>query len=303
MEDSDDESWAAVLEELPDPDANEVLALLGSAGIEARYRPEQHDVVVHPRDYETARALILETSEERGRPAEPHRPAGRLWSRRGLEGLAVMVAACVTVFWSTHMSGVPADRARMLDHGAISWSMVESGDLWRLLSAVFFHFDGAHLLANLLTLALVGPPLAHHLGSGRFVLVFLLTGVAGNVASHLLFPTAGLKGGASGAVSGVLGALAGQTMRPEFRGRLRRWHILGALAAIYAMLVGIGPGKDNTAHFGGLLGGLLLGRILLPLEDEDDDQEPPEVDAGPEPPDARAEEAAAADDAKTPPKL
>ena len=301
MDDRSDESWAAVLEDLPDPEAGEILALLGSAGIEARYLPERREVVVRPRDYETAHALILETSEERGRPREPDRPAGRLWSRRGIEGLAVMVVACVTVFWSTHMTGVPADRARMLDHGAISWSMVESGDLWRLLSAVFFHFDGAHLLANLLTLALIGPPLAHHLGSGRFIMVFLLTGVAGNVASHLLFPTAGLKGGASGAVAGVLGALAGQTMRPEFRGRLRRWHILGALATIYAMLVGIGPGKDNTAHFGGLLGGLLLGRILLPLEEEEDDPA-----AGEEGPDAKApveDRSTDPEDAKTTPKL
>jgi membrane associated rhomboid family serine protease len=66
-------------------------------------------------------------------------------------------------------------------------------------------------------------------------------------------------------VSGVLGALAGQTLRPEFRGRRRRWQILGALAAAYALLVGIGPGRDNIAHAGGLLAGVILGRLVTPL--------------------------------------
>ena len=142
---------------------------------------------------------------------------------------------------------------------------MENGEWWRLLAAVFIHFDGAHLLTNLLTLAIVGPPLAHHLGAGRFLTIFVLTGVAGNGLSHILMPTAGLKAGASGAVAGVLGALAGQTLRPEFRGRFTRWQVLGALGAIYAILVGAGPGRDNVAHAGGVLAGLILGRWITPL--------------------------------------
>jgi len=40
--------------------------------------------------------------------------------------------------------------------------------------------------------------------------------------------------------------------------------VLGALAAVYALLVGAGPGRDNAGHLGGLLAGIALGRILTP---------------------------------------
>ncbi len=77
-------------------------------------------------------------------------------------------------------------------------------------------------------------------------------------------PTLGLKGGASGAIAGVLGGLGGQALRPRPT-RYKNWQVLGALAAVYGLLIGFGPGRDNTAHLGGLLAGVLLGWINPPL--------------------------------------
>ena len=264
MEDDFDVGLVVVLRGVPTTRVNEVLALLGSEGIDGAYRAGDGTILVAAVDEAAARRVLthVDVSSEGDEPGE--RAPTVVWSRRGAGALAVVALACVAVFWSTHLAGEPATRSRLLAHGAISWSLVESGELWRLLAAVFIHFDGAHLLTNLLTLALVGPPLAHHLGAGRFLLVFVVTGVAGNVFSHFLMPTVGLKAGASGAVAGVLGALAGQTLRPEFRGPLPRWQILGALGAVYALLVGAGPGRDNAAHAGGLLAGLVIGRLITP---------------------------------------
>lgn len=269
MSDVPDDDLVPVLFDVPERSVGEVMALLGSQGIDAGHRREDGAILVAPIDEDRARDLLadFEPSPEADEAAQAPRAPAVLWSGRGASGLLAVVVACLLAFWSTHLSGPPATRSRMLEHGAISWSLVESGELWRLFAAVFLHFDGAHILTNLLTLALIGPPLAHHLGAGRFLAVFLLTGVAGNVVSHVLVPTVGLKAGASGAVSGVLGALAGQTLRPEFRGRLRRWQVLGALGAVYALLVGAGAGRDNAAHAGGLLAGLLLGRLITPLDE------------------------------------
>lgn len=260
----------AVLQGVPPERVNEILALLGSQGIDAAHRAPDGAILVAALDEAEARRILegVDVSPLEEEPSGDPEPTV-VWSRRGAGALAAVTLACLAVFWSTHLSGFAPSRTRLLEHGAISWSLVESGELWRLLSAVFLHFDGAHLLANLLTLALVGPPLAHHLGAGRFLLVFVLAGVGGNVVSHVLVPTVGLKAGASGAVAGLLGALAGQTLRPEFRGRFRRWQILGALGAVYALLVGVGPGRDNAAHAGGLIAGLVLGRIISPLPPED----------------------------------
>ncbi|MDG2308085.1 MAG: rhomboid family intramembrane serine protease [Candidatus Binatia bacterium] len=278
MDEDLDDGLVAVLHGVPESRLLEVLALLGSEGIEADYRARDGAILVAPLDENAARRTLVDVDLS---PPEPEPDKDReptvVWSRRGTNALFAVVLVCAAVFWSTHLSGEAVTRARMLAHGAISWSLVESGELWRLLAAVFIHFDGAHILTNMLTLALIGPPLSHHLGAGRFLIVFVVSGVAGNVLSHFMVPTVGLKAGASGAVAGVLGALAGQTLRPEFRGPFRRWQVLGALGAVYALLVGAGPGKDNAAHAGGLLAGLLLGRLLTPLEARSE-KPPPEGD-------------------------
>ena len=199
----------------------------------------------------------------RGPGAEDASVLPEAWFGRGTAIIVFLVAACVLVFVSLAADG-GATRAKLLEHGAINWALVEEGQHWRLLSAVFVHFDIRHLVANMATFILLGPPLAHSLGPRRFLLLFLVAGVAGNVLSHELAPTVGLKAGASGAIAGVLGGLAGARLRPGPPSRFRSWQVLGALAAVYGMVVGFGPGRDNVAHLGGLFSGLLLGRMLEP---------------------------------------
>jgi rhomboid protease GluP len=153
----------------------------------------------------------------------------------------------------------------LLRFGAIDSARVSAGEYWRLLSAIFLHFDIDHLLSNLAVLAILGPPLAHQIGAWQFLVVFLLSGVGGNVASQLILPTVALKGGASGAITGVLGALGGLSVRPERRVRRKVWQTLGALAVIYGFLVGFDATSDNVAHLGGLVVGLGLGALLEPM--------------------------------------
>jgi rhomboid protease GluP len=92
--------------------------------------------------------------------------------------------------------------------------------------------------------------------------VFLVSGVGGNIASQVLMPAVALKGGASGAITGVLGALAGLSLRPERRVRRRAWRTLGALVALYGFLVGFDATSDNVAHVGGLIVGIGLGLLV-----------------------------------------
>ena len=83
-----------------------------------------------------------------------------------------------------HVGVDGGSRSTLLEFGAISWSRVEAGEYWRLLAAVFIHFDGVHLLANMGTFLLVGPPLAHTVGPWRLLLLFIATGVGANIISH-----------------------------------------------------------------------------------------------------------------------
>lgn len=259
--------------------ADDVVVLLAAMGISAESRRRLGEdcwTVVTSSAGDTSRARALVAEEYPNGPAAPAEPshvaAGQpelrvpvraLWLGRADWAVALVAIACVAWFARMQGSG-PLTRARLLDHGAITWDQVWVGEWWRLASALFVHFDGAHLLANMITLLLVGPPLANLLGPWRFLVIFLLTGVAGNVASHLLAPSASLKAGASGGISGVLGALGGTGLDPGWGGRFARWQVVGALFAIYALVVGAGDDSDHVAHLGGLLAGIVLGAVLTP---------------------------------------
>jgi rhomboid protease GluP len=96
--------------------------------------------------------------------------------------------------------------------------------------------------------------------------VYLATGVFGNVASQVFGNEGAIKAGASGAICGLLGALAGvaiATMAAAENARERRpaWQTLGALVALFGMIVGFEPGRDHYAHVGGLVSGVVLGRL------------------------------------------
>ncbi len=256
--------------------ADEVVVLLAAMGIEAVAEADgSREVTVYtdPLDAERARALITDeypagfgaTTDHATPHTQRHAvPVGALWLHRDVWAVALVAAACIVWLALLHGAGREVTRARLLDFGAITWDQVWLGEWWRLASAIFVHFDGPHLVTNLLTLAILGPPLARLVGPWRFLLIFVLTGIAGNAFSHVFAPSASLKGGASGGIAGVLGALGGTSLDPAWGRRFKRWQVLGALAAVYALLVGAGPGRDNAGHLGGLLAGVVLGRLLSP---------------------------------------
>lgn len=144
------------------------------------------------------------------------------------------------------------------------------GETWRLVSCVFLHGDGLHLLLNGLALAGLGRLCEAIYGRARFLALFLVAGFAGAALSYLGGHR--LSIGASGAVFGLLGApiVFGWRHRaelPEGLGdRLRRsllpWVVLNLVIGLVV------PFIDNLAHFGGLVAGgtmaLFLGTRVVP---------------------------------------
>lgn len=262
----------AVRRGLSDADANRIVVLLASMGIEARAEVDEYralGVYVPRDDLDAARRVLgdeptLARAETGSDVANIDLVAPKAWFGRGSVAVFAVMAACVAVFVVAVRAGDAGTRSAWLSLGAIDAARVDAGEHWRLLTAVFLHFDIGHLLANLGVLAIVGPPLAHQIGAWGFLFVFLLSGVGGNVASHLLMPAVALKAGASGAITGVLGALGGVSLRPERRGRRKAWQTLGAIAVIYGFLVGFSATSDNVAHVGGLIAGLALGLVMRP---------------------------------------
>ncbi len=179
--------------------------------------------------------------------------------------MIALAAACWGVFIAEETAGGSQSRDTLLRFGASRPAHVRTGEWWRLVTALFLHIGPRHLLANVATLLVLGPALTAALGAGRFALVYVLAGAAGNALSYLLTPPDVVSAGASGAILGVLGALGGQRLRFAASARYRGWQVLAALLAYLAIAVGAEPGVDTMAHLGGLAAGLGLGLVVPPL--------------------------------------
>jgi membrane associated rhomboid family serine protease len=128
---------------------------------------------------------------------------------------------------------------------------VAHGDWWRLISAAFLHYGPFHLLLNMLALWWFGSMLEQRIGSGRFLAIYLVSGLAGSAGALMLDPTTPTVG-ASGAIFGVLGA--GLVME-----QFQRDYVFGgsALGVIVLNLVFTFSVANISigGHIGGLVGG------------------------------------------------
>ncbi len=154
---------------------------------------------------------------------------------------------------------------------------------WRFVTPVFLHVGLLHLLVNMYSLWIVGPYVEKLYGSAKFVVIWVVTGIAGNVASYLsvvepgtpvsqlgrfLFkPVDDPSAGASGALFGLVGVLFvfGIKYRHELPEGFKRAFGTGLLPMILLNLfIGyIGRGLfDNAAHLGGLVSGAALALVV-----------------------------------------
>lgn len=154
----------------------------------------------------------------------------------------------------------------MLMSGAKVNSAIAAGQYYRLLSPLFLHASSTHLLVNSFSLHSTGPSVESWFGKARFLTLYLISGISGNVLSYVCSPTPAV--GASGAIFGLVGAsvvILGRHRRmlgPRARKGLQ------SLTYIVLMNFGIGltPGSrvDNFGHLGGFLGGIAFSYLLGP---------------------------------------
>jgi membrane associated rhomboid family serine protease len=127
---------------------------------------------------------------------------------------------------------------------------VSEGEWWRLLTAAFLHYGPLHLGMNMLVLWFIGPPLEEYFGHWRYLLVYLVSGLAGSAGALIWSPNA-LTVGASGAIWGIMGAALVLEAR-------RIWVFGGQAMGLVVFNLAITfliPGVSIGGHVGGLIGG------------------------------------------------
>jgi membrane associated rhomboid family serine protease len=166
-----------------------------------------------------------------------------------------LIAINVGIYLLQLAGGAPinANRGWIYEHGALYGPLVASGDWYRLITAAFLHYGPIHLGLNMLALWWIGRPLEDYLGPLRYLLLYLVAGLAGSAGALIMNPTA-VTVGASGAIFGILGAAIVLERQ--------RIYVLGG-SAITLLVVNLAftfavPGVSIGGHLGGLAGGALV---------------------------------------------
>lgn len=159
-------------------------------------------------------------------------------------------------------------RAFIAQYGGMHPKLLAGGEWYRLFTAMFVHFGAEHLANNMILLAAAGGKLETEIGHVRYFLIYIGSGLAGNLLSYEVMMRTGdfaVCAGASGAVFGMIGALVWASIRNKgkFQGLTTRGLLfMIALCLYYGITT---AGVDNWAHMGGAACGFLLCLFLCKI--------------------------------------
>ena len=230
--------------------------------------------IFHPSDELRHQVQLLRTLE-----AQPNLAASSVWPsesapdrRPRLQNAPAVIALIflnVAAFLTELYFGEWADPEVLHRLGALEPYLVLQGEYWRLLTALFLHYDAVHLLFNLFALYVLGPPLERSIGATRFCACYLLSGLGSSAGVVILWRIGVINSlqlvGASGCVMGIVGAWAGFLLRhrhaPLAKRRLGNILMIVAIQTAFDLST---PQVSMSAHLCGLITGLFLGLIVSP---------------------------------------
>jgi membrane associated rhomboid family serine protease len=243
-----------------------------------RYKPARRIAVLlqvlHPTAELRRQIQLLRTLESRPefagvRPWQSQPTEDRHYRLQNTPAVLFFIALNVAVFLievARRSSGNPD----VLHHlGALDpYSVFIGHEYWRLLTALFLHYDVVHLLFNLFALYVLGPGLERAIGAFRFSLCYLVSGLGSTAGVVLL---TGLRlvqpaelVGASGCVMGIVGAWAGFLLRhrhlPRADQRLLNILLIVAIQTAFDLST---PQVSMAAHICGLITGFFLGLAIV----------------------------------------
>lgn len=178
----------------------------------------------------------------------------------------LIMLANVVVFLALTMQGMTENGGFLLEHGAMYLPyVIEEQQYYRVFTSMFLHFGFEHLMNNMVMLMVIGWNLEMEIGTIRFLIIYLLSGLGGNLMSacwSLKIGEYAISAGASGAIFGLIGALFYVALRN--RGRIGNITGQGIIVLIVLSLYFgyASSGVDNMAHIGGLVSGFFLGVLL-----------------------------------------
>jgi membrane associated rhomboid family serine protease len=179
----------------------------------------------------------------------------------------ILLVAIVGLWLVMTAAGGSTDPQVLIRFGANYGQLILEGEFWRLFTSMFLHIGLAHLAFNAYALFIFGLEMERIYGPDRFIVIYILSGLFGNLVSFASRGPNMFSAGASGAIFGIIGMnLAYFLLHREAFGQFGRQRLMNTV-----FIIGINlffgftvPGIDNLAHMGGLIAGFALGYGLAP---------------------------------------
>jgi membrane associated rhomboid family serine protease len=209
-------------------------------------------------DCATFAAVGIRCPEHSGKPQGVERVTKSVQraQREGSGALVTkaLIALNVIVYLATVGAGggINSNAGTIYEHGVLFGPAVAAGDYWRLLTATFMHFGPLHIGLNMLVLWFVGAPLEERMGRGRYLLLYLVAGLAGSAGALLVTPCSPTAG-ASGAIFGLFGAALVLERQGVF---VYGGSIIGLIVLNFIFTFSL-SGISVGGHVGGFVGGIL----------------------------------------------
>jgi len=172
-----------------------------------------------------------------------------------------LIVIMVLVYGAMTLDGGSTNVNVLITFGAKFNALIQQGEWWRLFTPMFLHIGFTHILMNMITLYFVGMQIEAAFGHTRFLILFLVSGVGGNVASFCFSNS--LSAGASTAIFGLFGAfmMMGESFwqNPVIRQLAQTFLAFVVMNILFDLFA---PGIDLAGHIGGLAAGFLVAYSL-----------------------------------------
>lgn len=140
--------------------------------------------------------------------------------------------------------------------------LIKHGSPLRLVTSIFLHIGLIHFIMNVWSLNILGKQVERFYGHFKTLIIFLYSGVVGNLLSVILMNDNTISAGASGAIFGLMGALLYFSLNQRtYMGEALKNEILPVII-INLLASFMIPGINVFAHIGGLIGGIIISTFL-----------------------------------------
>ena len=174
----------------------------------------------------------------------------------------IIIIINIIVFIFEILNGGSTNTNVLIMMGAKVNELINTGEYYRFITPMFLHIGLTHILMNSYALINTGPFVEKFLGRFYFLIIYLFSGITGNVCSYLFSDT--ISAGASTAIFGIFGCIVtcGLFFRKD-KAIKRTGKNMLYIVIVNLILNIFQPGIDIYGHLGGFLGGVLMTTIIL----------------------------------------